>query len=104
MSRRSILKGTGVSVLVGLVVLAVTTLHPVSGREVLRKNEVIMMRCDPGPYGFEVTTFSHSMSAPSRKADNCPEVLSLLNRDGFQVRNLSRFDGDGGYLVYSLVR
>jgi len=104
MNRRSILKGTGVSVLVGLVVLAVTTLHPVSGREVLRTNEVIMMRCDPGPSGFEVTTYSHSMSAPSRRVDNCPEVLSLLNRDGFRVLNISRFDVEGGYLVYTLVR
>jgi len=104
MSRRSLSKATGVFVLVGVAILAVTALHPVSGREARRKNEVIMMRCEPGPDGFQVTTYSHSMSAPARKGDNCPEVLSLLNRDGFEVLNVSRFDMDEDYLVYTLAR
>jgi hypothetical protein len=104
MSRRWILKAAGVSVLLGLVVLVVTTLHPVSGREVRRKNEVVMMRCDPGPHGFQVTAYSHSQSAPSRRSDNCPEALSLLNHDGFRVLDIARFDMEGGYLVYTLMR
>jgi hypothetical protein len=104
MNGHSIWKLVGVTAVLVVIVLVGTTLLPVSGKDVRLKNEVIMLRCDPRASGFAVTAYSHSQAAPARRVDNCPETLSTLNRDGFHVLDIARFDVDGGYLVYTLVR
>ena len=68
------------------------------------RGDVIMMRCATDGPTFRVTGFGGSTQAPGKKAEVCPEELSLLLRDGFTIRDVGHSDVDKKYVVYTLTR
>jgi hypothetical protein len=66
--------------------------------------DVIMMRCAASSTSFEVSAYRGSTAAPDKKSDNCPEELSLLMKDGFEIDGVGYFDQDSDFIVYTLKR
>jgi hypothetical protein len=88
------------------VVLAALSFGLFSGpaeAEARNRYDIVFVRCDVNA-GFRVQAYTGSAAAPSRNSDNCAETISVLNRDGFSVEQVSKFDVEKGFLVYMLVR
>ena len=63
-----------------------------------------MIRCAAGGGRFGVQAYKGSTTAPAKKADNCPETISLLIKDGFEVHSVGYFDEEKDFMVYTLMR
>jgi hypothetical protein len=100
--------------LVGLVVtlgsaIVFSTLSPVvSASEEVQKsargsNDVILMRCATVGSELSVMAWGASSSAPSKRSDNCAEVLSQLLKSGFTIEDIGH-NNDAEQVVYTLIR
>ena len=100
--------------LIGLVVtlgsaIVFSTLAPIvsAGEEVEKsiqgKNDVILMRCDTVGSELSVLAWGASSSSPSKRSDNCAEVLSILLKDGFTIKDIGH-NNDADQVVYTLMR
>ena len=70
-----------------------------------RGGDVVMIRCNVATVEPVVGSFQGSTSAPGKKSGNCAESLSLLMRDGFQIRDIGHYDDEKlGFVLYTLVR
>jgi hypothetical protein len=66
--------------------------------------EFVMLRCSTTSSDFSVLAYRGSSAAPSKKGENCPEVLAQLARDGFVVANVGHYDWDSDYATFLLSR
>ena len=69
------------------------------------KSEIIMMRCKVGGSAFAVAAYKGSSGTPGRQPGNCADNLSLLMKDGFEIRDIGHYDiVDAPFVLYTLVR
>jgi hypothetical protein len=95
--------------LVGALVAAalIVTIGSISGdasAEGRSDADVIMMRCSTTGSSFKTTLYEGSSATPTKRADNCPENISLLLKGGFEIRDAFLSEGEAEYIVYTLVR
>lgn len=99
---------TGAVLAASVAALIALTLPSAPAQEaavsVRRRVEVVMVRCTPVVGRFAVTAYQGSTTAPAQRSDSCPETLSLLVGDGFEVQEVGYFDVDDDYVVYTLAR
>ena len=65
--------------------------------------DVVMMRCATGS-DFGVKAYEGSPAAPAKRSGKCPETLSLLLQDGFEIESVGYFDHDDRFITYTLIR
>jgi hypothetical protein len=98
------------SVAVALAITAFMTFAPSSSAQAPAmaervKSEIIMMRCKVGGSAFAVAAYKGSSGTPGRQPGSCPDNLSLLMKDGFEIRDIGHYDDvDSVFVLYTLVR
>jgi len=79
--------------------------QPPSPPAPLVKGDVILMRCDAAATDFPVSAYQGSPGAPGKKTGGCAEHLSVLLKDGFEIRNIGHYDdAKAAFVVYTLIR
>jgi len=85
------------------MLLVVRLATPAVAEKDRSKADVILIGCDIGSSGFTVGAYSASSGAPAKTADNCAEMISKLNRDGFDG-DIIPLDTSPRYVVIMLSR
>lgn len=95
---------------VALAITAFMTFSPSSSAqapamEKPSKSEIIMMRCKVGGSAFAIAAYKGSSGTPGQQPGSCPDNLSLLMKDGFEIRDIGHYDDvDTVFVLYTLVR
>jgi hypothetical protein len=66
--------------------------------------DVVLIRCSTEGLHFTTTAYQGSTVAPDKRAENCPETISLLLKEGFTIFHTAHSDVDSDYLVYTMLR
>ena len=67
--------------------------------------DIVVVRCDAAGRNPSVTAFQGSTRAPTARAPECAETLSLLMSDGFALRDVGHYDEPkAGFALYTLAR
>jgi len=69
------------------------------------KYEVILMNCNADKSNFAIKAFQGSPNTPGRQTGDCADNLSLLMKEGFEIRDIGHYDEvDAPFVLYTLVR
>jgi hypothetical protein len=98
---RSLIAGCLTLAVIGAIVVFALAQQPAAAEGGARA-DVIMMRCGLGT-SFTVTSYQGSVSAPTRKGNTCPQVLSEVFKEGFTIREIAPSQ-DAETVAFILVR
>ncbi len=75
---------------------------PQAGRT---KGDVVMIRCTVSGSDPSLSAYQGSAGTPAKKTGGCVDNLSLLLKDGFEVRDVGHYDEEkSSFVLYTLIR